>query len=54
MVLAVKDWPANAGHVGLIPGLRRSPGVENGNTLQFSCLENSMDCIVHKFTKSQT
>ena len=43
MVLAVKDPPANAGHVGLVPGSRRSPGVENGNPLQYSCLENSID-----------
>ena len=28
---------------GSIPGLGRSPGVENGNSLQYSCLENSMD-----------
>ena len=29
--------------VGLIPGLRKSPGGENGNALQYSCLKNSMD-----------
>ena len=29
--------------MGLIPGLRRSPGVGNGNPLQYSCLKNSMD-----------
>ena len=40
---AVKTLPAKAGDMGLIPGLRRSPGVENGNILQYSCLENSMD-----------
>ena len=40
----VKNWPANAGESGvLIPGLGRSPGGENGNTLQYSCLENSME-----------
>ena len=33
----------NAGDLGLIPGLGRSPGEENGNTLQYSCLENPMD-----------
>ena len=59
VALAVKDWPANAGHVGLIPGLRRSPGVENGNILQYSCLENSMDrgawrATAHGTEKSQT
>ena len=39
----VKNQPANAGDVGLIPGLERSPGVENGNAPQYSCLENPMD-----------
>ena len=31
------------GELGLIPGLGRSPGEGNGNLLQYSCLENSMD-----------
>ena len=42
----VKNPPTNAGDagdVGLIPGSGRSPGVENGNPLQYSSLENSMD-----------
>ena len=39
----VKNPPANAGDVGLIPGLGRSPGEGNGNPLQYSCLENRMD-----------
>ena len=39
----VKNPPANAGDVGLIPGLGRSPGEGNGNPLQYSCLENPMD-----------
>ena len=39
----VRNLPANAGDVGLIPGLGRSLGEVNGNTLQYSCLENSMD-----------
>ena len=42
----VKNPPANAGDVrnmGLIPGSGRSPGEENGNPLQYSCLENLMD-----------
>ena len=39
----VKNPPANAGDVGLIPGSRRSPGERNGNLFQFSCLENSID-----------
>ena len=38
----VKNLPANAGDVGLIPGSGRSPGEGNGNPLQYSCLENSM------------
>ena len=40
---AVKNPPANAGDVGLIPGLGRSPGEGNGNPLQHSCLGNPMD-----------
>ena len=46
---AVKNLPTtqetacNAGDVGLIPGLGRSPGVGSGNPLQYSCLENPMD-----------
>ena len=39
----VKNPPANVGGVGLIPWSRRSPGEENGNPLQYSCLENPMD-----------
>ena len=38
----VKNPPANAGDVGLVLGLRKSPG-GNGNPLQYSCLENSME-----------
>ena len=38
----VKNLPANAGDAGSIPGLGRSPGVGNGNSLQYSCLENPM------------
>ena len=37
----VKNLPANAGDVGLIPGLRISPGEGNGNSLQYSCLGNN-------------
>ena len=40
---AVKTPPANAGGLGLMPGSGRSPGERNGNPLQYSCLENSMD-----------
>ena len=39
----VKNIPANAGDVGSIPGSGRSSGVGNGNTLQYSCLETSVD-----------
>ena len=39
----VKNLPANAGDASPIPRLRRFPGVGNGNSLQYSCLENSMD-----------
>ena len=42
----VKNLSANAGDTGdtcLVPGLGTSPGVGNGNPLQYSCLENSMD-----------
>ena len=44
--LVVKNPPANAGDArdpGLIHGFGRSPGVGNGNLLQYSCLENSID-----------
>ena len=49
----------NAGDPGLIPGLGRYPGEGNGNPLQYSCLENSMDggawwATVHGVSKSQT
>ena len=45
--------------MGSVPGLGRSPGVGNGNPLQYSCLENSMDrgvwwAIVHEVAKSGT
>ena len=39
----VKNPPANAVDVGLIPGLGRSPGEGNGNLLQYSCLGNPMN-----------
>ena len=39
----VKNLPANAEDLGLIPGSRRSPGEGNGTLHQYSCLENSMD-----------
>ena len=54
-----KESACNARDPGLIPGSGRSPGEGNGNPLQYSCLENSMDrgawrAIVHGVTKSQT
>ena len=57
--LVAQNPPANAGDMGLIPELGRSPGGENGNPLQCSCLENPMDrgawwAIVCRVTKSQT
>ena len=39
----VKNPPANTGNMGLIPGLGRSPGGGNGNSLKYSCLGNLMD-----------
>ena len=39
----VNNLLANAGGAGSIPGLKRSPGEGNGNTLQYSCLGNTMD-----------
>ena len=44
----------NAEDLGLIPGLGRSPGEGKGYPLQYSGLENSMDCIVHGVSKSRT
>ena len=49
-----KESTCNAGDPGLIPGLGRSPGEGKGYPLQYSGLENSMDCIVHGVTKSRT
>ena len=56
----VKNPPAkagNAGDMGWIPGSRRSPRGGNGNPVQYSCLENSMDrgawqVIVHGVAKT--
>ena len=61
----VKNLPANAENAGdtrdtgLIPGSGRYPGEGNGNSPQYSCLENSMDreawqAIVHGVAKSRT
>ena len=43
----VKNLPANAGDMGSIPRLVRHPGEGNGNSLQYSCLGNSMDRVGH-------
>ena len=45
-----KESACNAGNLGLIPGSGRSPGERNGNLLQSSCLENSMDREVWQAT----
>ena len=54
-----KESTSNAGDLGSVPGLGRSPERGHGNPLQFSCLENPMDrgawwVTVHGVTKSQT
>ena len=51
---AGKESTCNMGDLGLIPGLGRSPGEGKGYPLKCSGLENSMECIVHGVTKSQT
>ena len=61
VALVVKNPLAKSGDlrdIGLIPGLGRSGG-EHGNSVQYSCLENSMDkgawwAVVHSFAKSRT
>ena len=62
MVLEVKNLPANTGDVrdaSSISESGQSPGVENGNLLQYSCLENSMNrgtwrATVHGTKESRT
>ena len=51
---AGKESACNAGDLGSIPGLVRSLGEGNSYPLQYSGLENSMDCIVPGVTKSRT
>ena len=51
---AGKESACNAGDLGSIPGLGRSPGEGKGYPLQYSGLENSMDYIVHGVAKSRT
>ena len=47
-----KESACNAGNLGSIPGLGRSPGEGKGYPLYYSGLENSMDCIVRGVTKT--
>ena len=62
VVLVIKNPLANAGDIrdmGVIPGLGKSPGIGNGNSLQHFCTENPMDrgawqATVHGIAKSQT
>ena len=62
VALVVKNQLASAGDIrdtGSIAGWGRSLGVEDGNPLQYSCLENSIDrgawqAMVHRVAKSQT
>ena len=49
-----KESTCNAEDLDLIPGLGGSPEEENGNQLQYSGLENSIYCIVHRVAKSRT
>ena len=49
-----KESTCNAGDLDSIPGLGRCPGEENGDLLQYSGLENSIDCINHGVTKNRT
>ena len=48
----VKNPPANAGDLGSIPGLGRSPGEGNGYPLRYSCLENPTDRGTWRATQS--
>ena len=51
---AGKESIYSVGDLGSIPGLGRSTGEGISYPLQYSSLENSMDCVVHGVTKSQT
>ena len=51
---AGKESTCNVGDLGSIPGLGRSPGEGKGYPLQYSGLENSMDCIVYGIAESDT
>ena len=54
-----KEYACSVGDLGSIPGFGKSPGEGNDNSLQYSCLENSMDrgawwAAVHGVTKHWT
>ena len=51
---AGKEPTCNAGDLGSIPGLGKSPGKGKGYPVQYSGLENSIDCVVHGVSKSWT
>ena len=51
---AGEEYDCNVGDLSLIPGLGRSPAEGKGYPLQYSGLENSMDCIVHGVRKKRT
>ena len=51
---AGKESTCKAGDLGLIPGLGKFPVEGKGYPLQYSGLENSMDCIVHRVAESDT
>ena len=51
---ADQESACNVGDLGSIPGFGRSPGEGNSYPLQYSGLQNSMDCIVHGVAMSQT
>ena len=51
---AGKESACTRGDLGLIPGLGRFPGEGNSYPLQYSGMENSMDCIIRGVAKSQT
>ena len=49
-----KESACNAGDLGLIPGLGRYPGEGKGYPLQYSGLQNFVDCVVHGLAKRRT
>ena len=52
--LVGKEASCNAGDLGSIPGSGRSAGEGKDYPLQYSGLENSIDCLVHRVAKSET